>query len=157
MESLKHLVNDTPKEYFELVMDVVKIIKNSRLINEQLVSMTYCQHDDFAEVMGWCLGEMMDELCEHGTTKIAGKDADSGRIIIGEEGYDATKIVKEEVTDATKIVKEEGIDGTKLAGESGDASEDQKAVSVQTTFVNELFIDYLKDPDYDSRSDTSSK
>uniref|UniRef100_A0A915IY92 Uncharacterized protein n=1 Tax=Romanomermis culicivorax TaxID=13658 RepID=A0A915IY92_ROMCU len=25
---------------------------NVRLINEQLVSTTYCQHDDFAEVMG---------------------------------------------------------------------------------------------------------
>uniref|UniRef100_A0A915HXM3 Uncharacterized protein n=1 Tax=Romanomermis culicivorax TaxID=13658 RepID=A0A915HXM3_ROMCU len=66
--------------------------------------------------------------------------------IIGEEGYDATKIVKEE---------EEGTDATKIAGELREASEDQKAVSAQMTFVNELFIDYLNNPDYHSMSDRS--
>uniref|UniRef100_A0A915JW76 Transposase n=1 Tax=Romanomermis culicivorax TaxID=13658 RepID=A0A915JW76_ROMCU len=75
-------------------------------------------------------------------TKIAGKD-DAGTKIVGEEGYDATKIFEEE----------DRVDATKFAGESGDASEDQKAVSIQTTFVNDLFIDYLNDPDYNSIED----
>uniref|UniRef100_A0A915JRT1 Uncharacterized protein n=1 Tax=Romanomermis culicivorax TaxID=13658 RepID=A0A915JRT1_ROMCU len=68
------------------------------------------------------------------TTKIAGK-GDAGMKIIGEEGDDAMKII------------EEGPDVTKIAGEAGDATEHQKAVSPQTTFVNELFINYLNDPD----------
>uniref|UniRef100_A0A915HYI4 Variable large protein n=1 Tax=Romanomermis culicivorax TaxID=13658 RepID=A0A915HYI4_ROMCU len=87
-------------------------------------------------------------------TKIAGKD-DAGTRIIGEEGYDARKIVKEEVADATKIVKEEGVEATKFTGESGYASEDQKAVSIQTIVVNELFMDYFNDPNHNSLSDTS--
>uniref|UniRef100_A0A915IX37 Uncharacterized protein n=1 Tax=Romanomermis culicivorax TaxID=13658 RepID=A0A915IX37_ROMCU len=88
-------------------------------------------------------------------TKIAGKD-DSTTKIAKEEFVDATKILKEEVAVAKKIIKEEGIDATKFAGEQSDACEDQKAVSVQTRFVNELFIDCFKDPDYNSMLDTSS-
>uniref|UniRef100_A0A915HRL0 Uncharacterized protein n=1 Tax=Romanomermis culicivorax TaxID=13658 RepID=A0A915HRL0_ROMCU len=48
----KTIIHNATEEYFKLMMNVVKIDKNVRLINEQLVSMTYCQHDDFAEVMG---------------------------------------------------------------------------------------------------------
>uniref|UniRef100_A0A915IAZ9 Uncharacterized protein n=1 Tax=Romanomermis culicivorax TaxID=13658 RepID=A0A915IAZ9_ROMCU len=44
----KTIIHNGPKEYFEVVMNVVNIIKNLRQINEQMVSMTYCQHDDFA-------------------------------------------------------------------------------------------------------------
>uniref|UniRef100_A0A915K640 DNA-directed DNA polymerase n=1 Tax=Romanomermis culicivorax TaxID=13658 RepID=A0A915K640_ROMCU len=47
----KTIIYNAPKEFFELVMNIVNIIKYVRLINEQLVSSTYCQHDDFAEVM----------------------------------------------------------------------------------------------------------
>uniref|UniRef100_A0A915J5M7 Neurabin-1 n=1 Tax=Romanomermis culicivorax TaxID=13658 RepID=A0A915J5M7_ROMCU len=37
------------------------------MINDLMISLMYYQHDDFAEVpTGWCLGEMMDELCEYG-------------------------------------------------------------------------------------------
>uniref|UniRef100_A0A915KH13 Uncharacterized protein n=1 Tax=Romanomermis culicivorax TaxID=13658 RepID=A0A915KH13_ROMCU len=47
----KTIIHNAPKEYFEHMMSIVNFIKNVRLINEQLVSMTYCQDDDFAEVM----------------------------------------------------------------------------------------------------------
>uniref|UniRef100_A0A915KER7 Uncharacterized protein n=1 Tax=Romanomermis culicivorax TaxID=13658 RepID=A0A915KER7_ROMCU len=65
-------------------------------------------------------------------TKITGK-GDDGTKITGEEGDDAMKIV------------EEGPDSTKIAGEAINATEDQKAVSTQTTFVNHLFINCFND------------
>uniref|UniRef100_A0A915JBB5 Uncharacterized protein n=1 Tax=Romanomermis culicivorax TaxID=13658 RepID=A0A915JBB5_ROMCU len=70
----------------------------------------------------------------------------------------ATKMVKEEVIDATKIIEEEeGIDATKFAVELGNASEDKnKAVSLQTTLVNEFFMGCFNNPNYGSTSDTSS-
>uniref|UniRef100_A0A915JUK2 Uncharacterized protein n=1 Tax=Romanomermis culicivorax TaxID=13658 RepID=A0A915JUK2_ROMCU len=48
----KTIIHNVPKEYFEFITNIVNIIKNVRLINEQLVSTTYCQHDDFTMVMG---------------------------------------------------------------------------------------------------------
>uniref|UniRef100_A0A915L563 Uncharacterized protein n=1 Tax=Romanomermis culicivorax TaxID=13658 RepID=A0A915L563_ROMCU len=73
-------------------------------------------------------------------------DADVPATKIAGKGDDCTKIIGEEAHDATKII-EEGADATKMAGEGGDAIEDQKTVSTQTTFINELFINYLNDPD----------
>uniref|UniRef100_A0A915HN59 Uncharacterized protein n=1 Tax=Romanomermis culicivorax TaxID=13658 RepID=A0A915HN59_ROMCU len=73
---------------------------------------------------------------------------------IAEKGGSDTKIVREGGY-ATKTV-EEGGDATKIIEEGGDATVDPKTVSTQMMFVNELFIDYLNDRDYDSSSDTSS-
>uniref|UniRef100_A0A915IWV4 Uncharacterized protein n=1 Tax=Romanomermis culicivorax TaxID=13658 RepID=A0A915IWV4_ROMCU len=46
----KTIIHNAPKEYFELVMNVVNVIKNVRLINKQIVSTTYCPNDAFAEL-----------------------------------------------------------------------------------------------------------
>uniref|UniRef100_A0A915J5K0 Uncharacterized protein n=1 Tax=Romanomermis culicivorax TaxID=13658 RepID=A0A915J5K0_ROMCU len=95
-------------------------------------------------------------------SKITGKGGD-GMKIVGEEGEDVTKIVGKgddamkivgEDNNSSKIVREDR-NATKIAVEGGDATVNQKTVSTQTMFVNDLFIHYLNDQDYDSASDMS--
>uniref|UniRef100_A0A915LA49 Uncharacterized protein n=1 Tax=Romanomermis culicivorax TaxID=13658 RepID=A0A915LA49_ROMCU len=86
-------------------------------------------------------------------TKITGK-GDNGRKIVGGEGDDATKIMGEG-DDGRKTAREDS-NASKIAGEGGDATVDQKTVSTQMIFVNELSINYLNNPNFDSAWYTSS-
>uniref|UniRef100_A0A915KPU4 Uncharacterized protein n=1 Tax=Romanomermis culicivorax TaxID=13658 RepID=A0A915KPU4_ROMCU len=48
----KTVILNNPKEFFKLAIEPSNIIKAINMINDLIISLTYYQHDNFAEVMG---------------------------------------------------------------------------------------------------------
>uniref|UniRef100_A0A915KPC4 Uncharacterized protein n=1 Tax=Romanomermis culicivorax TaxID=13658 RepID=A0A915KPC4_ROMCU len=46
----KTVILNNPKEFFELAIEPSNIVKAINMINDLMISLTYYQHDDFAEL-----------------------------------------------------------------------------------------------------------